>query len=223
MNAISYDIDRKIRIYMLYVIYIDIWRWSCWVMFDCATPWTVAYQALPSMEFSRQEYIVLVKASLVAQRLKLLCNVGDLGSIPGLGRSPGEGNGNLLQYSCLENPMDGGAWWATGHRVTESWTWLSDFTNFFRKTKSIGDVYMQKEFVGRKWLMWSWRPANPKSQCGQTAWRLWRGDGSKSEGSLLENSLFLWLVFLFSSSPQLIGWGPPILWQAVCFIHGSLI
>ena len=38
------------------------------------------------------------------------CNVGDLGSIPGLGRSPGEGNGNLLQYSCLENPMDKGAW-----------------------------------------------------------------------------------------------------------------
>ena len=43
------------------------------------------------------------------------CNVGDLGSIPGLGRSPGEGNGNPLQYSCLENPMDGGAWWATVH------------------------------------------------------------------------------------------------------------
>ena len=43
------------------------------------------------------------------------CNVGDLGSIPGLGRSPGEGNGNPLQYSCLENPMDRGAWWATVH------------------------------------------------------------------------------------------------------------
>ena len=41
------------------------------------------------------------------------CNAGDLGSIPGLGRSPGEGNGNPLQNSCLENPMDGGAWWAT--------------------------------------------------------------------------------------------------------------
>ena len=39
------------------------------------------------------------------------CNVGDLGLIPGLGRFPGEGNGNPLQYSCLENPMDGGAWW----------------------------------------------------------------------------------------------------------------
>ena len=45
---------------------------------------------------------------------------GDTVSIPGLGRSPGEGNGNPLQYSCLENPMDRGAWWATVHRVTES-------------------------------------------------------------------------------------------------------
>ena len=43
------------------------------------------------------------------------CNVGDLGLIPGSGRSPGEGNGNPLQYSCLENLMDGGAWWATVH------------------------------------------------------------------------------------------------------------
>ena len=42
-------------------------------------------------------------------------NMGDQGLIPGSGRSPGEGNGNLLQYSCLENPVDGGAWWATVH------------------------------------------------------------------------------------------------------------
>ena len=47
-------------------------------------------------------------------------NVGDLGSIPGSGRSPGEGNGNPLQYSCLENPTDGRAWWATVHGVAES-------------------------------------------------------------------------------------------------------
>ena len=47
------------------------------------------------------------------------CNAGDLGSTPGSGRSPGEGNGNPLQCSCLENPMDGGAWWATVHGVTE--------------------------------------------------------------------------------------------------------
>ena len=55
------------------------------------------------------------------------CNVGDPGSIPGSVRSPGEGNGNPLQYSCLENSMDGGAWWATVHRVTKSQTWLSNF------------------------------------------------------------------------------------------------
>ena len=54
-------------------------------------------------------------------------NAGDLRSIPGLGRSPGEGNGNPLQYSCLENPMDGGAWWATVHGVAKSWTRVSDF------------------------------------------------------------------------------------------------
>ena len=46
------------------------------------------------------------------------CNAGDLSSIPGLGRSLGEGNVNPLQYSCLENPMDRGAWWATVHGVT---------------------------------------------------------------------------------------------------------
>ena len=55
-------------------------------------------------------------------------NVGDLGSISGLGRSPAEGSGNPLQYSCLENPMDGGgAWWATVHGVAKSWIRLSDF------------------------------------------------------------------------------------------------
>ena len=54
-------------------------------------------------------------------------NAGDMGSIPGSGRSPGEENGNLLQYSCLKNPMDGGAWQAIVHRVAKSWTRLSDF------------------------------------------------------------------------------------------------
>ena len=50
------------------------------------------------------------------------CRAGDLGSIPGLGRSPREGKGNPLQYSCLENPMDGGAWQSTVHGVVKSWT-----------------------------------------------------------------------------------------------------
>ena len=55
-------------------------------------------------------------------------NAGDRGSISGSGRSPGERNGNPLQYSGLENPMDGGAWWATVHGLTKSRTLLSDFT-----------------------------------------------------------------------------------------------
>ena len=52
------------------------------------------------------------------------CTAADTGSIPGSGRSSGGGNGNPLQYSCLRNPMDRGAWRATAHRVAKSWTWL---------------------------------------------------------------------------------------------------
>ena len=62
------------------------------------------------------------------------CNAGDLGSIPGLGRSPEEGNGYPLYYSCLENSIDRGAWQATVHRVTKSWTLLS---NSYSLTHSI--------------------------------------------------------------------------------------
>ena len=58
------------------------------------------------------------------------CNVGDLGSIPGSGRSPGEGNGNSLQYSGLENPMDRGAWLFTAHGITKSRPRLSDLHTY---------------------------------------------------------------------------------------------
>ena len=61
-------------------------------------------------------------------------NAGDQGSIPGSGRSPGEGNGNPLQYYCLENPMGRGAWRATVHGVAKSRTRLSDFTFTFHFT-----------------------------------------------------------------------------------------
>ena len=64
-------------------------------------------------------------------------NAGDPGSIPGSGRSLGEGNGNPLQYYSLENPMDRGAWWATVHGVTKNRTRLSNFTFTFA-----GDVHL---------------------------------------------------------------------------------
>ena len=79
---------------------------------------------LPSLFYS----LVLVRAFQVALVVKNLpANAGDLrdeGSIPGLGRSPGEGHGNPIQYSCLENPMDRIVWWAMVHRVAKSWTEL---------------------------------------------------------------------------------------------------
>ena len=66
------------------------------------------------------------------------CNAGDANSIPGLGRSPGEGNDNPLQDSCLENPMDRGAWQATVHGVAKSRTRLSDFTLSLKTSEKKG-------------------------------------------------------------------------------------
>ena len=75
-------------------------------------------------------HIFYAQASLVAQRLKHPPAMQETW-IQFLGQedSPGEGNGNPLQYSYLENPMDGGAWWATVHRVAKSWTRLSNITS----------------------------------------------------------------------------------------------
>ena len=84
---------------------------SGWDLFE------VIFQVLPSIFW----------ASPVAQMVKNYpANAGDPGLIPGLGRSPGEGNGNPLQYACLENSVDRGDWGATVHGVAKSRTWLSD-------------------------------------------------------------------------------------------------
>ena len=103
-----------------------------------ATPWTAAHQAPPSMGFSRQEYWSGVPYLSVflgfphgSVGKESTCNAGDLGSIPGLGRSPEGGNGNPLQCSCLENPIDRGAWWDIVHGVAKSRTRLSNFTFTF--------------------------------------------------------------------------------------------
>ena len=75
-------------------------------------------------------YIHIYGASQVSLVVKnQAANAGDLrdmGSIPGSGRSPEGGHGNPLQYTCLENPMDRGAWWGTARGVAKGWTWLSD-------------------------------------------------------------------------------------------------
>ena len=78
---------------------------------------------------SRHDKCIINRAFLVVQlvkkppaKQKTACSVGDLGLISGLRRSPEEGNGNPFQYSCPENPMDGGAWWAPVHSVANSRT-----------------------------------------------------------------------------------------------------
>ena len=102
------------------------------------------------------------------------CSVGDLGSIPGLGSSSGEGNGNPFQYSCLEDPMDGGVCLATVHGVTKSWTELSDLqahTLMWRKrtrgppeaswAQPVGD-FPQDPAQGsfhHQQLLWTWAEA----------------------------------------------------------------
>ena len=74
-------------------------------------------------------------------------NAGDLGSSPGLGRSPGEGNGNPLQYYCLENPMDRGAWWATVYGVAKSRTRLSDFAFLYPKQKRTQNILQHRSYA----------------------------------------------------------------------------
>ena len=79
----------------------------------------------------------------------MLVNAGDMGSIPGPGRSPKEGNGKPLQYSCLENPMDRGAWWATVHRVSKvlyTTALLNSNNNKNRYSKTTIQLGMQAEW-----------------------------------------------------------------------------
>ena len=87
--------------------------------------------------------------TMVAQMVKKsACNAGDPGSTPGLRRSPGEENGYPLQYSCLENSMERGAWWATVHGGHKSWTQLSHSHTHTHTFILNGKVFLQ----GRRML-----------------------------------------------------------------------
>ena len=99
----------------------------------------------------------------------LPANAGDTRSVPRSGRSLGEGNGNPLQYSCLENPMDGEAWWATVRGVTKSQTRLSDFAFTFKTGRSPSTAPLHQKHK----LSW-WSPQ-------AITWRL--GTGEAAQGA----------------------------------------
>ena len=84
------------------------------------------------------------------------CSVGDSGLIPGWGRSPGEGNGNPLQYSCLENPMDRGACWGYSPWGTKSWTGLSDYQTKEGTIPSVSDNAKQPELITLQMVKAKW-------------------------------------------------------------------
>ena len=84
-------------------------------------------------------------------------NVGDIkdaGSIPGLGRSPGGGHGNPLQYSCLENPMDRGAWWVTAHGVTQSWIPMKQLTHTRQPKDARAACLVKWQWANGQFLFW---------------------------------------------------------------------
>ena len=98
------------------------------------------------------ELLVCRRDSLVAQMVESAWNVGDLGSTPGSGRSPGERNGNPLQYSCLENPMDRGAWPTTVHgsqRVRHDWVTSFSLFTYVQKVKFMNNVKTPE--TGSRW------------------------------------------------------------------------
>ena len=108
----------------------------------------ITYQRLLSLIFSPQMILIYPKLQDISgfpgdSAVKNLpANAGDESSIPGLRRSPGEGNGNSLQYSCLENPMDQGVWQATVHGVGKSQTWQNMVHN--KCTSNIKNIEINK-------------------------------------------------------------------------------
>ena len=94
-------------------------------------------------------------------------------------RTTGEGNGTPLQYSCLENPMDGGAWWAAVHGVVKSWTQLSDFTFTFhfhalKKEMATHSVFLPGESQGRGSLVGCHLWGCTESDTTEVTWQEWQ-------------------------------------------------
>ena len=162
---------------------------------------------------------------MAQQEKESSCNAGDTGdagSIPGSIRSPGEGNGNPLQYSCLGNPMDRRAWWAIVHEVTKSKTWLSNWAHIYLWI----NVFMLL-FLQRFWL-WQWRKKLPNLPCADVVPKYWRSlwIHYACYGSLHQLSMIcllckvsnLYRMYLFMPAIHLVllillGWQNKYIWK----------
>ena len=131
------------------------------------------------------------------------CSVGDPGSIPGSGRSPGEGNGNPLQYSCLENPMDGEAWQATVHEVCKSRTRLSNFTFFlflfFFFLFVVNSVILLSSSKLALWCYWECQRSNAYTDAGTKTDGLLKAPSKATEITYSINVYILLKLFVKNS------------------------
>ena len=110
----------------------DITDWWTWVWISSGSWWWTERPGVLQSPRAGHDWTTELNWIDGSNGKESTSNVGDPGSIPRSGRSPGEGNGNPLQYSCLKNLMDRGAWWATVHGLVNSQTWLSNtFTWIF--------------------------------------------------------------------------------------------
>ena len=119
---------KKICSLLFLVVVFEVDGGSCFFFFNCSIinlQYCVSFRC--TAECLGYTYICIYGFPGGPVGKESACNVGDLGSVPGSGRSLGEGNGNSLQYSCLQNSMDRGAWWITVHGVTKSQTQLRDW------------------------------------------------------------------------------------------------
>ena len=96
-----------------------------------------------------------------------------LGSIPGLGRSPGGGHGNILQYSCLKNPMDKGAWCATVHRVPKSWRWLKQLNTCTHRFLDERKFWLIRGGSMDEWSLMKKEPPRTHTEGGSSWLSLW--------------------------------------------------
>ena len=148
----------------IYFLHYCVQKWALLSKVTIWSQWSVFIhkeycQVLPETEASARDFaffftavspklylsftsVMTVRDFSVAQMVKeSACSAGDPGSIPGSGRSPGGGHGNLLQDSCLENPMDRGAWQATVHGLAKSPTRLSDWHYYYYFSSVVLSVY----------------------------------------------------------------------------------